>query len=169
MMEGALWWVWWWTVVDGGGRGGLGERGGDGWGGRGPKIPKISPPMFRTKIVHTSGKMFDFLGVDFRFGGTKNIFNLCSHIELNTQNPNPILKFTISFTKTPTKPKHFRTFVFLWKIPKTQIFQKLIFLFGSMYTFHNSYFTFYFFILENSKNRTFPKTQNFIWYYVYVP
>ena len=65
--------------------------------------------MFRTKIVHTSGHIFVFLGVViFRFWGSENIFNLCSHIELNTQNPNPIFKITISFTKTPQMPKYFR-------------------------------------------------------------
>ena len=32
---------------------------------RGPKLPKISPQMFRTKIVHTSGIFFDFWGVVF--------------------------------------------------------------------------------------------------------
>ena len=39
------------------------------------------------------------------FFSSKNIFNLCSHIELNTQNPNPILKITICFTKTPKNAK----------------------------------------------------------------
>ena len=73
------------------------------------KNPKISPQMFLTKIVHTSGKFFDFWGVHlFDFLGSKNIFNPCSHIEFNTQNPNPISKITISFTKTPKKPKYFR-------------------------------------------------------------
>ena len=74
------------------------------------KNPKqISPQMFRTKIVHTSGIFFDFGGVVFfDFLGSKNIFNPCSHIEFNTQNPNPIFKITISFTKTPNKPKYFR-------------------------------------------------------------
>ena len=73
------------------------------------KNPKISPQMFRTKIVHTSGKMFDFGGSIFStFWGSRNIFNPCSHIEFNTQNPNPISKIAISFTKTPKKPKHFR-------------------------------------------------------------
>ena len=76
------------------------------------KNPKISPQMFRTKIVHTSGICFDFLGVDvFDFLGSKNIFNLCSHIELNTQNPNPTFKIATCFTKTPKLPKHFRFFV----------------------------------------------------------
>ena len=87
---------------------------------RGPKIPKISPRMFRTKIVHTSEIFFDLGGGSiFRFWGSKNIFNLCSHIELNTQNPNPIFKITICFTKTPTTPTYFRFFGFLgnfWKI-----------------------------------------------------
>ena len=70
--------------------------------------------MFRTRIVHTSGKLFDFLGVDLSIFWSKNIVKPCSHIELNTQNPNPnpnpILKITISFTKTPTIPKYFRNF-----------------------------------------------------------
>ena len=40
---------------------------------------------------------------------SKNTFKLCHHIDFNTTNPNPILKTTIPFTKTPKKPKHFRT------------------------------------------------------------
>ena len=40
----------------------------------------------------------------------KKTFNLCSHIESNTQNPNPIFKIRISFTKTPKMPKYFRNF-----------------------------------------------------------
>ena len=75
---------------------------------RGPKIPKISPQMFRTKIVHTSGIFFDLLGGGFSIFGSKSIFNLCSYIEFNTQNLNPILKITISFTKTQKMPKYFR-------------------------------------------------------------
>ena len=80
---------------------------------RGPTIPKISPQMFRTKIVHTSGILFDFFlggGRLFRLLESKNIFNLCSHIELNTQNPNPIVKITIPFTKLPNMQKYCRTF-----------------------------------------------------------
>ena len=49
--------------------------------------------MVRTKIIHTSGikkkkrKMF------------KSSFNLGSHIELNTQNPNPIFEIKTYCTK----------------------------------------------------------------------
>ena len=50
-----------------------------------------------------------------------NIFKPCHHIDLNTTNPNPILKITIPFTKTPTKPKHFRTY---FKNPKFSKIQK---------------------------------------------
>ena len=46
----------------------------------------------------------------FGFGGSKYIFDPCSHIELNTQNPNPTLKTAICFTKTPHTPKYFRSF-----------------------------------------------------------
>ena len=35
----------------------------------------------------------------FRFLASKNIFNLCPHIELNTQITNPIFKITIHCTK----------------------------------------------------------------------
>ena len=42
--------------------------------------------------------------------GRKIPFNPCSHIELNTPNPNPIFKFTISFTN---HPKCQNTFDFL--------------------------------------------------------
>ena len=40
---------------------------------------------------------------------SKNVFKPCHHIDFNTTNPNPILRITISFTKTPKKPKYFRT------------------------------------------------------------
>ena len=94
---------------------------------------KISPQMFRTKIVHTSGIFFDFGGVVFfDFGGSRNIFNLCSHMELNTQNPNPIFKITICFTKTLNTPKCFRTFGFF-----SRNFSKNIF-FCIMYKLYNS-------------------------------
>ena len=46
----------------------------------------------------------------FSIFGVEKIFNLCSHIESNTQNPNPIFKIAICFTKTPKTPKYFRTF-----------------------------------------------------------
>jgi hypothetical protein len=41
---------------------------------------------------------------------SKNIFKPCHHIDLNTTNPNPILKITLPFTKntkksTPKTPK----------------------------------------------------------------
>ena len=38
---------------------------------RGPKIPKISHQMFRTKIVHTSGKVCDFFGLIFLILGVE--------------------------------------------------------------------------------------------------
>ena len=53
---------------------------------------------------------------------SKNNFKPCHHIEFNTLNPNPILKITISFTKTPPKSKYFLFFNLFWKFPKTQFF-----------------------------------------------
>ena len=71
---------------------------------------------------------------------SKNNFKPCHHIEFNTLNPNPILKITISFTKTPNKSKYFIFFENKkWKSSKIQNLQKLKFLFGIMYTFHNSF------------------------------
>jgi hypothetical protein len=69
---------------------------------RGPKIPKIPPQMFRTKIVHTCGTFFDFFDKM-----SKNSFKPCHNIEFNTTNPNTILKITICFSKTPKCPNTF--------------------------------------------------------------
>ena len=69
---------------------------------------KYPPKCFVRKLFTLLGK-FSIWGVDFfDFLVSKNIFNPCLYIEFNTENPNPILKITISFTKTPKKPKHFR-------------------------------------------------------------
>ena len=70
---------------------------------RGPTVPKISPQMFRTRTVHTSGTFFEI----FR-KMSKNNFKPCSHIELNTTNPNTIFKITVYYTKTPNMLKYFR-------------------------------------------------------------
>ena len=94
--------------------------------------------MFRTKIVHNSGKVFDFFGVEtFRFLGSKNIFNPCSHIELNTQNPNPRFKIAICFTKTPKHQNACELLVFFLKSKNSH------FLFCIMYKLYNSYFVFF--------------------------
>ena len=69
---------------------------------------KYPPKCFVRKLFTLLGFLSISGGRFVRFGGSKKIFNLCSHIEFNTQNPNPILKITIPFTKTPKKPKHFR-------------------------------------------------------------
>ena len=95
---------------------------------RGPKIPKVFPPIF------------DFSGVSFfRPFGSKNIFNPCWYIELSTQNPNPILKFTISFTKAPPKTK-----IRLNKNENVEnnrtISNKFKSLFCNLYKWYNSYF-----------------------------
>ena len=68
--------------------------------------PKCSVRKLFTLLgnVSISGESF------FRFWVSKQMFNLCSHIELNTQNPNLIFKITICFTKTPTMFKYFRNF-----------------------------------------------------------
>ena len=94
--------------------------------------------MFRRKIVHTSGKIFD--GVS-----SKNIFKPCSHIQKNTQNPNPIFKISIYSTDyTPNvkilskkQKKHVRK-----QMNKHEQTQNIL-LFYNMYTFHNSYFVFF--------------------------
>ncbi len=78
----------------------------------------------KEKFLWVVRKLFTLLGFFSILGGrifrlgSKNIFNLCHHIEFNTQNPNPTFKTTISFTKTPKKSKHFRFFVKFSKNPK---------------------------------------------------
>ena len=115
------------------------------WTGSRVNLLKNIPPNVSYENCSHFWEIFRFWGVDFfDFLGSKNIFNLCSHIEFNTQNPNPILKITISFTKTPKKPKHFRKNEKIWKISKIQNFQKLKFLFCILYTFHNSYFLYFY-------------------------
>ena len=101
---------------------------------------KYPPKCFVRKLFTLLGK-FSILGglVFSTFGGSKNNFNPCHHIEFNTQNPNPILKITIPFTKTPKKPKHFRKR------------RNILDVFGF------------------SKNPKFSKTQTFILHSVYVP
>ena len=69
---------------------------------RGPFRTKL----LDTKTVHTSGNKFDFGCRKM----SKNIFKVCSHIQKNTKNPNPIFKIAIYFTKTPKMPKYFANF-----------------------------------------------------------
>ena len=61
----------------------------------------LGPKILDAKIVHTSGKMFDVGGGsnNFDFWGSKDIFKVCSNIQKNTQNPNPIFKITICCIK----------------------------------------------------------------------
>ena len=112
------------------------------------------------------GRIFDFLE-------SKNIFNPCLYIEFNTQNPNPIFKITIPFTKTPKKPKHFRKrltfFEIFLKISKIQNFQKPKKLFCILYTFHNSYFLLFFRLITvfEKKNGNFQKS-NFLFCIMYT-
>ena len=46
----------------------------------------------RTRSVHTSGIIFDSFS-------SEDVFKPISYIQSNTQNPNPISKITIYFTK----------------------------------------------------------------------
>ena len=74
-------------------------------------------------------KLFTLLGCFLNFFEKmfKNTFKPCSHIELNTQNPNPIFKITICFTKYTKNAKIHSIF---WKISrksKIHIFQKIRF------------------------------------------
>ena len=50
-------------------------------------IPPNIKKIVDTKIVHTSGKMFEQM--------FENTFKPCSHTESNTQNPNTLFKITI--------------------------------------------------------------------------
>ena len=59
--------------------------------------------MVRTKIAHTSGTRFENFRKMF-----KNTFNLCSHIELNTQNPHTIFKMRFIVQNRQKIPKNFR-------------------------------------------------------------
>ena len=80
------------------------------WTGSRVNLLKNIPPNVSYENCSHFWDFFRFRGVDFfDFLGSKNIFNPCHHIEFNTQNPNPISKKTIPFTKTPQKPKHCRT------------------------------------------------------------
>ena len=59
---------------------------------------------------------------------------------VNTQKPNPILKITIRFTKTPTMPKYVRNVGKCSKIESSEIF--------IMYKLYNSNFVFFgFFVI----------------------
>ena len=76
---------------------------------RGPKIPNNLKQMVRTKIVHTSGTFLEH----FRKNRKHFVFRLCSHIQSNTQNPNPIFNITIYGTKCTNNAK---THSIFWKI-----------------------------------------------------
>ena len=90
---------------------------------RGPEIPKRSPPNVPYENCSHFCDLFRFSGGRFfRFGGSNNIFNLCPNIELNTQNPNPILIISICFTKNTKMPKSFRNFGNCSKIENVQSF-----------------------------------------------
>ena len=78
--------------------------------------------MVGTKIVHTSGtflKLFEKM--------SKNDLEPCSHIELNTQNPDPIFKITIYCTKYPNNTQILSIF---WNILESggQILKNQIFI-----------------------------------------
>ena len=83
-------------------------------------------------LQRRKGEMLDWGG---GIWGSKSIFNLCSHIEFNTENPNLILQITICFTRTPNMPKYFLNFAKNRKIVKN----KQLYFF-SLYKLHNSYF-----------------------------
>ena len=75
----------------------------------------------------------------------KNTFNLCSHIELNTQNPNPILKIRIYCTKQTKHATIHQSFKIFRKIRNIS---KIKLLFCILYKLHNQYFViFVFFII----------------------
>ena len=79
-------WGWWWV-------GGVGGVGGGGGPFRTPTILKLSPKIFRTKIVHTSGTFFP--------QNEKHIFKLSSYIQKKTPNTINAFKITI-IQNTPT-------------------------------------------------------------------
>ena len=64
---------------------------------------KFTYIFFRTKNPRYENCLHFWENV--RFWESKNIFNLCSHIELNTQNPNTISKITIYYTKYTNNAK----------------------------------------------------------------
>ena len=101
-------------------------------------FPKLSKNSKRTKNgkSRTGGRFF-WGSMFFDFGGSKNVFNLCSHIELNTQNPNPTFKITICLTKTPTSQNTFEMLEPFEKIGKSRKFK---FLFCKMSNLYNSLF-----------------------------
>ena len=66
----------------------------------GPKISKNLIIMVSTKCVNTSGTFLDLFSKK-----CQKSFKQCSHIELNTTNPNPIFKVTIYCTKHTNNAK----------------------------------------------------------------
>ena len=70
---------------------------------------------------------------------SKNIFNLCFHIQKNTQNPNPIFKISISYTNQNNNTKLLYNFR---KMLGTSFcfFKNTKFFFFYLCRFHNSYF-----------------------------
>ena len=107
----------------------------------------------KEKFLWVVRKLFTLLGFFsilgcrfFDFLVSKNIFNPCLYIEFNTKNPNPILKITICFTKTPKKPKHFRNKrKKIGKFQKSKSFKNpnFYFEFSTRSTIHNFYYFFW--------------------------
>ena len=91
--------------------------------------------IFRTKIVHTSGK----IGFVFR-KVSKHIFKISSYIQKDTQNPNPIFKVTIHCTKYAQNAKLIRQIPQISNFLEQSTFQKCQFFILFLYKFHNSYF-----------------------------
>ena len=75
---------------------------------------------------------------------SKSIFKVCSHVQKNTQNPNPIFKITIYYTKYTQNAKlHSKC----WKVlENSKSFKKSNCLFLYLYMFHNSYFVIFGFL-----------------------
>ena len=73
----------------------------------------------------------------------KNTFKPCSHIRSTTQNPNPVFKITIYYTKYTNNVKILSTLLKMLEKTKNNNNRTFNFLFGIIYKFHNSYFVFF--------------------------
>ena len=110
-------------------------------------VPKIPNNLEQNGQYENCSHFWDFLKI-FENMFT-NTFKPCYHIELNTQNPNTIIKITICYTKYPQNVKTLSNILeSFWTCCKhpTKIYnirKTIKQLFCYLYKLHNSYFVFF--------------------------